>query len=60
MDPKKAQDMANRMKKVGKGGGIGIGVLAAAGAAAYGISQSFYTGAYRFKICRISKVTCII
>lgn len=43
MDPKKAQDMANRMKKVGKGGGIGIGVLAAAGAAAYGISQSFYT-----------------
>lgn len=43
MDPKKAADMANRMKKMGKGGGIGIGVLAAAGAAAYGLSQSFYT-----------------
>lgn len=43
MDPKKAADMANRMKKMGKGGGIGVGVLAAAGAAAYGLSQSFYT-----------------
>ena len=45
MDPKKAADMANRMKKMGKGGGIGVGVLAAAGAAVYGLSQSFYTGA---------------
>ena len=44
MDPKKAADMANRMKKMGKGGGIGVGVLAAAGAAVYGLTQSFYTG----------------
>ena len=44
MDPKKAQDMANRMKKIGKGGGIGVGLLAAAGAAAYGLANSFYTG----------------
>ena len=44
MDPKKAQEMASRVKKMGKGGGIGAGVLAVAGAAVYGLSKSFYTG----------------
>lgn len=43
MDPQKAQDMANRMKKLGKGGGIGVGLLAAAGATAYALANSFYT-----------------
>lgn len=43
MDPKKAQEMANRMKKVGKSGGIGVGLLAAAGATAYALANSFYT-----------------
>lgn len=44
MDPQKLNDFAGRLKKAGKGGGIGVGLLAAAGAAAYGLYQSMYTG----------------
>jgi len=43
MDPKKLNDLAGRLQKGGKGAGVGIGLLAAAGGIAYGISQSFYT-----------------
>lgn len=44
MDPKKIGDIAGRLKSGGKGFGTGIGFLAAAGALAYGVSQSVYTG----------------
>ncbi|XP_076452032.1 prohibitin-2-like [Babylonia areolata] len=43
MDPKKLGDVAGRLKSGGKGLGTGIGFLAAAGALAYGVSQSVYT-----------------
>ena len=44
MDPKKMGDFAGRLKSGGKGLGTGVGFLAAAGALAYGVSQSIYTG----------------
>lgn len=45
MDPKKAADLAGRLKKAGpKGIGAGLGVLALAGGI-YGATQSIYTGA---------------
>jgi prohibitin 2 len=44
MDPNKVQDLLGRLQKGGKGAGIGLGVLAAVGGLAYGLSQSFYTG----------------
>jgi prohibitin 2 len=43
MDPNKLNDLANRMIKGGKGAGIGLGFLAAAGGVAYGLFQSMYT-----------------
>lgn len=43
MDPNKVQDLLGRLQKGGKGAGIGLGVLAAVGGLAYGLSQSFYT-----------------
>jgi len=43
MDPKKMGDLAGRLKSGGKGFGTGLGFLAAAGALAYGASQSIYT-----------------
>lgn len=44
MDKNKLSDLAGRLQKGGKGAGIGAGLIAAAGAAVYGIYQSFYTG----------------
>ena len=44
MDPNKLGDLAGRLQKGGRGAGVGGGLLAAVGALAYGISQSFYTG----------------
>lgn len=44
MDPKKLGDIAGRLKSGGKGLGAGVGFIAAAGALAYGVSQSVYTG----------------
>jgi prohibitin 2 len=43
MDPNKLNDLAGRILKGGKGAGIGLGVLAAAGSVAYGMFQSLYT-----------------
>jgi len=43
MDPKNLNDMAGRMKKFGKGAGLGGGLLAVAGGALYGLYQSMYT-----------------
>ena len=54
MDPKKLGDFAGRLKSGGKGFGTGIGFLAAAGALAYGVSQSIYTGNDGFEnTCRL-------
>ena len=44
MDKNKLSDLAGRLQKGGKGAGVGAGLIAAAGAAMYGIYQSFYTG----------------
>ena len=44
MDQKKLNDLAGRLQRGGRGAGIGMGFLAAAGAAAYGVYQSLYTG----------------
>ena len=53
MDPKKLGDLAGRFKSGGKGFGAGFGFLAAAGAIAYGVSQSVYTGTNDFdNTCR--------
>jgi prohibitin 2 len=43
MDKNKLSDLAGRLQKGGKGAGIGAGLIAAAGAAVYGLYQSFYT-----------------
>lgn len=43
MDPNKLNDFANRLMKGGKGAGLGLGFLAAAGGVAYGLYQSMYT-----------------
>lgn len=43
MDPNKLNDLANRVIKGGKGAGVGLGFLAAAGGVAYGLFQSMYT-----------------
>jgi prohibitin 2 len=43
MDKSKLNDLAGRLQKGGKGAGIGLGFLAAAGAVGYGIYQSLYT-----------------
>lgn len=44
MDPQKLKDIAGRLQKGGRGAGLGLGLLAAAGGLAYGAFQSFYTG----------------
>ena len=44
MDPQKLKDVAGRLQKGGRGAGIGVGFLAAAGGLAYGLYQSMYTG----------------
>jgi len=44
MDRSKLTDFANRLAKGGKGAGVGLGFLAAAGGLAYGLYQSMYTG----------------
>jgi hypothetical protein len=56
MDPNKLNDLANRMIKGGKGAGIGLGFLAAAGGVAYGLYQSMYTGMTSFHLT----MDCII
>jgi len=38
------EDVAGRMARAPRGAGIGMGVLGALGAAAYGLYQSIYTG----------------
>jgi prohibitin 2 len=43
MDKNKLTDLANRLAKGGKGAGVGLGFLAAAGGLAYGFYQSMYT-----------------
>lgn len=43
MDKSKLTDLANRLAKGGKGAGVGLGFLAAAGGLAYGLYQSMYT-----------------
>jgi len=43
MDPQKMKDMAGRLQRGGKGAGVGVGLLAAAGGLAYGLYQSVYT-----------------
>lgn len=43
MDPKNLKDIAGRLQKGGKGAGLGLGLLAAAGGAIYGLAQSMYT-----------------
>jgi prohibitin 2 len=43
MDKSKLADLANRLAKGGKGAGVGLGFLAAAGGLAYGLFQSMYT-----------------
>ena len=45
MDPNKVKDFAGRLQKGSKGAGLGLGLLAAAGGAAYALYQSMYTGA---------------
>jgi prohibitin 2 len=42
----KMNDFVNRFGKAPKGLGLGVKLLAAAGAAAYGVSQSIYTGKF--------------
>lgn len=44
MDPKRFADAARNAG--GRGAGIGMALLAAAGGLAYGISQSLYTGKF--------------
>jgi hypothetical protein len=44
MAQSKLSDLAGRFGKSPKGVGTGLKILAAAGAAAYGVSQSMYTG----------------
>ncbi|XP_046347411.1 prohibitin-2-like [Haliotis rufescens] len=43
MDPKKLGDLMGRLRSGGKGAGAGIGLLAAAGGLAYGVTQALYT-----------------
>jgi len=43
MDPQNLKDMAGRLQKGSKGAGIGVGLLGAAVAGAYGVYQSLYT-----------------
>jgi len=43
MDPKKVNEFAGRLKAGGKGAGIGLSFLAAAGGLAYTLYQSMYT-----------------
>lgn len=39
-----ANDILNRLMKNPRGAGLGVGLLAAAGGIAIGLSKSFYTG----------------
>lgn len=43
MDKNKLNDLAGRLQRGGKGAGVGLGFLAAAGGIVYGIYQSLYT-----------------
>ena len=45
MDPDKLKDIAGRLRRGGRGAGLGGTFLAAAGALSYGVYQSMYTGA---------------
>lgn len=47
------EDVAGRMARAPKGAGIGVGLLGALGAAAYGLYQSVYTGN-----CRVLTTFC--
>mgnify|MGYP001793597685 CR=1 FL=1 len=38
------EDVAGRMARAPKGAGLGVGLLGALGAAAYGLYQSVFTG----------------
>ena len=54
MAQSKLSDLASRLGRGPKGVGTGLKFLAAAGVAAYGISQSMYTGKLFF-FCALSK-----
>lgn len=43
MDPKRFTNVA---RGAGKGAGLGVGLLAAVGGIAYGMSQALYTGEF--------------
>ena len=47
MDKNKLNDLAGRLQRGGKGAGVGLGFLAAAGGIVYGLYQSLYTGKSR-------------
>ena len=65
MDPKNLKDMAGRLQKGGKGAGIGLSFLAAAGGVAYGLYQSMYTGEFwgrdrhHMSSCLITSTVCL-
>ena len=60
----KLGDMLGRFKGAGKGMGTGASLLALAGAAAYGIQQSLFTGIQLFKyklgILQVVSDTCLL
>ena len=66
MDPNKVKDFAGRLQKGSKGAGLGLGLLAAAGGAAYALYQSMYTGArnenppFRILFFPISPIVMIV
>ncbi len=51
MDKNKINDFASKFQKSGKGAGIGLGFLAAAGGLAYAAYQSMYTGLVHVVLC---------
>lgn len=50
MAQSKLNDLAGRFAKGPKGLGTGLKLLALAGAAGYGVTQSMYTGKFSLKI----------
>lgn len=51
-------DLAGRLNKAPKGVGLGIKLLALGGAAAYGVTQSMFTGIL-FILLTINRCTCM-
>ena len=60
MAQSKFNDLANRFGSKGPGGfNTGIKLFALAGAAAYGFTQSMYTGKFSFFICVYSIILIV-